>query len=181
MAKDDLRWRRTERNLMDAFGSALSERPLDKITVTSLAREADINKATFYLHYRDVYDLADAYARLQARRVAQRICETCEFFDEPEGSARGLIEGIEASKDVIAALMDNRLMPQFIDEMALCIVVHIDGEEFASRDLRARMMVTFVVEGALHLLWRYADTEPDELYETLVDVFGGLRATKSQA
>lgn len=47
MANTDLRYRRTERFLLEAFGEALEKRALDKITVTSLAAAADINKATF--------------------------------------------------------------------------------------------------------------------------------------
>ena len=35
----------------------LMKKPLDKITVTELCRMAEINRATFYSHYNDCYDL----------------------------------------------------------------------------------------------------------------------------
>lgn len=55
----DLRVERTRRNIMNAFISLRGKKPIEKITVKELAEIAEINKATFYLHYRDIYDLAE--------------------------------------------------------------------------------------------------------------------------
>lgn len=41
------------------FWSFSRKKPIEKITVTELAKLAEINKATFYLHYSDIYSLAD--------------------------------------------------------------------------------------------------------------------------
>ena len=56
----DLRVIKTQRAIHDAFLSLLRTKPLAKISVTELARIAEINKGTFYLHYRDIYDLYHA-------------------------------------------------------------------------------------------------------------------------
>lgn len=55
----DLRVQRTRNNIMNAFIQLRSKKELEKITVKELAELAVINKATFYLHYRDIYDLSD--------------------------------------------------------------------------------------------------------------------------
>lgn len=83
--EDDLRWRRTERNLMEAFGRMLEELPVGKISVTALAREADINKATFYLHYSDVFALAEAYAAMLADDVVSSLSEPLTLLSDPQG------------------------------------------------------------------------------------------------
>ena len=46
-----MRYRRTQRNLRQALIALLSEKPIDAISVRELAERADINRATFYLHY----------------------------------------------------------------------------------------------------------------------------------
>ena len=36
----------------------MAEKPLDRIRVTEICQEADVERATFYYHFRDKYDLA---------------------------------------------------------------------------------------------------------------------------
>ena len=49
--KEDLRVRKTKRNIKHALAQLLQTKPLNKITVTEIAKTAEINKGTFYLHY----------------------------------------------------------------------------------------------------------------------------------
>lgn len=53
----DLRIERTRRSIINAFIELRSQKPIEKITVKELAERACINKATFYSHYEDIYDL----------------------------------------------------------------------------------------------------------------------------
>ena len=56
----DLRVQRTRMNIRDAFIELRSRKPIEKITVKELAEAAFINKATFYQHYADLYDLSES-------------------------------------------------------------------------------------------------------------------------
>ena len=55
----DLRIVKTKRSIRNAFLTLLGQKPLEQITIRELTQQAEINKATFYLHYHDIYDLAD--------------------------------------------------------------------------------------------------------------------------
>ena len=55
---EDRRVRRSKKAMVDALASLLREKPLNHITVREIAELADINRGTFYLHYKDVYDMA---------------------------------------------------------------------------------------------------------------------------
>ena len=50
---------KTKKSLFDAFVELRSQKPLEKITVKEITDAAHISKQTFYLHYKDIYDLAD--------------------------------------------------------------------------------------------------------------------------
>lgn len=55
----DLRQKKTKRNIKNAFLNLRMRKPLEKITVRELTEQAEISKATFYLHYKDIYDLSN--------------------------------------------------------------------------------------------------------------------------
>lgn len=58
-AKVDPRIMRTRKLIMDAFIDLSSEKEFKDITVKDITTEAMINRATFYYHFQDIYDLLD--------------------------------------------------------------------------------------------------------------------------
>ncbi len=56
---EDKRIRRTKKLLRQALTRLMQQKDFQSITVTDVVREADINRGTFYAHYRDVYDLRE--------------------------------------------------------------------------------------------------------------------------
>ena len=58
MAKAEYRSAVRSRKLINrALADLLQEKPLDKITVTDVVNRAEINRGTFYAHYRDIPDV----------------------------------------------------------------------------------------------------------------------------
>lgn len=51
--------RKTKKLIQNAFIELLREKPFDNITVGHIAKQANINRGTFYIHYLDKYDLLD--------------------------------------------------------------------------------------------------------------------------
>lgn len=56
-SKGDVRTRRTQILIRDAFMALLIEQGFGKITVQAITQRAHINRATFYRHYTDINDL----------------------------------------------------------------------------------------------------------------------------
>jgi AcrR family transcriptional regulator len=56
----DRRVRRTHAALQNALIGLVEEQDLAQITVADVAERADVSRSTFYDHYRDVHDLAEA-------------------------------------------------------------------------------------------------------------------------
>lgn len=50
----------TKQILRDCIIEMLDEKPLSAISVRELCNYADINRSTFYAHYKDIYDLFDS-------------------------------------------------------------------------------------------------------------------------
>lgn len=56
-SKEDRRVRYTKMVIRESFISLLEEKDIGDITITGLCKKADINRTTFYAHYKDQYDL----------------------------------------------------------------------------------------------------------------------------
>ena len=50
---------RSKRLIRQAFISLIKRKPADRITITDIVNEANINRATFYAHYSCLKDLID--------------------------------------------------------------------------------------------------------------------------
>ena len=56
---NDRRIRYTRHALQTALIERMQQKPLNRITVREVCEAADINRSTFYMHYKDMYDLMD--------------------------------------------------------------------------------------------------------------------------
>ncbi|HZR41333.1 MAG TPA: TetR/AcrR family transcriptional regulator, partial [Ktedonobacteraceae bacterium] len=72
----DLRIRRTHKFLQEAMIELITEKGFDAITVGDIAERAMINRATFYRHYQDKYDLV---ARIFEETANQLVENTKPF------------------------------------------------------------------------------------------------------
>ena len=71
--KNNLRFQEMDRKIREYFLSALSEREPDKITVQEICAHVGINRSSFYLHYRDVYDLLETMSHAAGKAVMEEI------------------------------------------------------------------------------------------------------------
>ncbi len=76
----DPRIRRTRRLLQQAFLELMQKKSFQSISVQEIAERATVNRATFYAHFEDKYDLLDAYLREEFRQwLADRLPQTEDF------------------------------------------------------------------------------------------------------
>lgn len=104
----DRRVRRSRRALVDAFDRLIVAMPLDRITVSALAREADVDRKTFYQHFGSVEGLLDAIAE-------EVVCELLDGVEqvmgerEPSGGAKAG-DALSAFFDVLARSLGRDLV-----------------------------------------------------------------------
>ena len=80
--KSDRRVAYTKRVLREALVRLMGDRHISEITITSICELADINRSTFYLHYRDQYDLLHQIVDEVLRDVRACIVVNQEELDE---------------------------------------------------------------------------------------------------
>ena len=115
----DRRVRKTKKAMSDALAKLLLEKPLNNISVREIADEADINRGTFYLHYRDVFDMAE-----QLQNEIMEKFEEIITSHESETDSENLVpmladcfELISENADLAKVMLSRNGDAAFLDKM----------------------------------------------------------------
>ncbi len=106
--KTDLRVVKTKKRIKQVFLELIEKKELKKITVTEIARIAEINKGTFYLHYKDIYELFAEVLKEKISDCVDNISYFDEFFSDPEAFLFHLYYEFQESKGIRADEMIYR-------------------------------------------------------------------------
>ncbi|HCC00573.1 MAG TPA: hypothetical protein DEP42_05090 [Ruminococcaceae bacterium] len=72
----DLRARYTLKIIQETFLTLLEKKSLDKITVSELCAVAQINRSTFYRHYRDVYAIVEKNVQQIIEEISKQMAQS---------------------------------------------------------------------------------------------------------
>ena len=182
--REDRRVIYTKKVIRDSFLQLLNEKPVEKISVTEICKNADINRGTFYAHYSDPYDLKlklsqeivgiisertaeyvdpDAETRdpIKMMQVLQDNKELCKIFAAPHGDFGTLI-------DIIDQQMERHL------DRLVAPLTELQGEHMSC----LRMMSTAAI-AAIVKYWMDNDLSmaPEEVMELMSKfIHSGLSA-----
>ena len=102
--REDRRIRRTKRLLIQALTKLMQQKQVNEITVKELTDLADINRGTFYLHFRDIYDLLE---RIEDE-LLDGMAECVESCMKRLRKDSGKLSCIAACKDVVLYYERNK-------------------------------------------------------------------------
>ena len=104
--KIDKRVRYTKMFLKEALIKLLNEKPISRITIKELCEEAEINRATFYSHYQDQYDLLDQLEQEMFDKPLLYIESLKEDASENRVKqiVKEILHNIDDNKDLVCAL-----------------------------------------------------------------------------
>jgi len=107
----DRRQQKTRAAILQACIDLLKEKDFRHITVGDIAKRADINRGTFYLHFTDKYDMLDSFENEMAEKIERVIVENVP--KEPD-----LRLFIESRYDTIVQILncyqENRKLLHFL-------------------------------------------------------------------
>lgn len=157
----DLRIKKTRRAIQEAFLRLRAKKPLERITVKELAELAEISKATFYLHYQDIYDLSQQLQREAVEQSLKHIPQPDEFLKDPMQSMQDVVHAFSDQRDVTQVLFSGTQSSQFpamIEESFLQYYSrHFPHLE---QDARFRTFLTYQVYGSY-----YAFANNEDLFQ----------------
>ena len=118
----DRRIVRSRNAILSAFERLLMEKPLADITVSAIAREANVDRKTFYVHFGTVDGLLDAIAVDVVEMIVDSVEKTLASMDG-DTNERALGAAATFFKTVNEALCNNLVLNrQLIENIRLVFV-----------------------------------------------------------
>lgn len=120
----DLRIRRTRKSIRNAFILLLEDKSFTKISVNAITQKAEINRATFYLHYKDIHDLIDSILNELLTSFEKILLEKYKGAYKPGDELSSLVlllEHIEKNATIYKALLVSKHVPFFTPRLMTLI------------------------------------------------------------
>lgn len=154
----DLRIEKTRCAIRNAFLQLRSKKPLEKITVKELSELANINKATFYLHYHDIYDLSESLERDIVQECLHGIEHPENIFTDNQSFVKDLEETFNANEQLIKILFEGNRSNSFMDifEEELYKIIYTAYPDYQPSP-ENKMVMTFLIYGGYYTYFKHCD------------------------
>lgn len=128
--KEDRRIRRTRRLLKQGLAELMLEQEFKNITVKDITERMDLNRGTFYLHYKDTYDLLEKIENEILDELQMLINTYIEPGDKKSiySVLNPVIDYIAENEKLCRAIFENRVCGDFIDKFR--DLMYRNGERF---------------------------------------------------
>lgn len=167
----DLRIERTRKCIKDAFIELRKNKPIEKITVKELAALASINKATFYSHYTDIYDLSEQLEEEIISSIVANIPHINCLISNPTIAVDELTYALIQSKEITDILFSgnrNGLYGIRLENSIKKEIFHLYPQY--QDDLQWNMVLTFLIHGGIYSFPSYFHKNPTKAREILCEL-----------
>lgn len=163
--KLDRRQKYTRLVLKESLLKLLEQKTISTVTVKEICKQADINRSTFYTHYKDQFDLLD---KIEEEIIADlyhyldRYQSNLE--DESIQMVEKLLDYIEDNKHTFQILLNKNADPAFekrLKDTAQHFMIHNWMREQPVDKQVSMYLSTFVVSGAIHVIKNWIDHDMD--------------------
>lgn len=122
--------RNTKRTLSESLKKAMKKKPFQKITVSELIQDCDINRKTFYYHFEDIYDLLKWTLEQEAINVVKHF----DLLVDYEEAINFIMDYVESNEYILNCAYDsigrdelNRFFSADFLEVVVSIIDHFEA------------------------------------------------------
>ena len=169
----DRRVRKTRRILRECLTRILKEKKIQDITVRELADMADINRGTFYLHYKDVFDLLEQIEQELTEKLEDILDHHSveELLSRPSLLFSDLYPTVQENADIITILIGENGDLNFVNRIKAilrdrCLQKWLTSNYSCSTDL-LEAYSAFIISGCVGIVQYWLETGMKESPEQM--------------
>lgn len=182
----DRRVRKTRRILRECLTRLLKEKKIQDITVRELADMADINRGTFYLHYKDVFDLLEQIEQELTEKLEDILDHHSveELLSRPSLLFSDLYPTVQENADIITILIGENGDLNFVNRIKAilrdrCLKKWLTSNYSCSTDL-LEAYSAFIISGCVGIVQYWLETgmkeSPEQMAKATEDfILRGIR------
>lgn len=181
MNENDRRVRKTKESLKKALMQLVCRKEPGSITIKELTEAASINRATFYDHYADIYELYDDVERDALEKIRTALMEN----DFPDRAAiyRAVIDVMQSNVDTFMVLMRDGSNGSFEESMAQIFEMSYLRNELTDHYLDSfsedrRFLLAYHTQGCIGLVKKWIKEgcryPKEEIVARMTDADGAL-------
>lgn len=176
--QEDKRIRRTKKLLRQALTRLMQQKDFQSITVSDVVREADINRGTFYAHYRDVYDLRE---KIEAEMIADFRGMIADLKPSETTTLRPVlsraVDYLEENREIVTALVQGTGVEGFGRKL-IGVIEGCRMEMLVYRSIEDVYEARFLATGIVGMMEKWiAEPQPipkNEMVELMVRILTPL-------
>ena len=168
----DIRVEKTKRSIINAFLEIRSKKPLEKITVKELAELAYINKATFYLHYKDIYDLSEQLEAEVVSTIVKGIPHPDLIITNPRLIIEELTISAISQNNLTNILFSGSRAPIYEQQLEHQLKEHIFKlyPEY-KYNIKIKIILSIILHNSFYLFSEFGTTNnTDEILQLIGDI-----------
>ncbi len=164
---------KSQRHLISAFMKVRKTKPLEKITVVELCKEADVNKSTFYAYYHDVYDLSDQLQTEAFAQIMGSVGNLSTIVNDTPKFTQDLLHRVVEESETLNCLFQGAeayKFPQKFYDAVMEVFYRYKPEH--KGDMKHQIMMTFKVYGAYFALMTNEEFDEEERIQYIGELTG---------
>lgn len=176
--------RKTKQLIQTSFLDILENKSFEAITVGDITKFAQINRGTFYLHYKDKFDLLDQIEQQLFENVGNHIDElqthyssTQTFEKGQEQLAATLFSSIKMHAPILKIFLSDRgragFHLRFRDAFSEKVRVNLEKNENLMANLKVPIeyFLSFITSAFLGLIEQWVQNELDKTPEEMTNLY----------
>lgn len=165
--KVDNRIEGTLQRIREAYLKEKRKKSISEIKIIDICKNANINKSTFYRHYRDIYDLADIIENSVIDEIHSKINHLSHLLTDPEAYINDSMGAFKEQRELLSLVFDSR-MDLLISKIERGLVEHYISENHSRYE---ELLIKFCVGGASRIITgSLSEAESKESTEFLINM-----------
>lgn len=164
---------RSKQMIREAFLSLIREKDVSEITVTELVKRADLNRATFYAHYPDIYGVLEEFED-EALQIMMELLSDFQyesFFQNPMPVLLKMNQYLEKDLEFYRIMLGTKTSEPFLEKLKKIFVNYMLNDPEIPAEVRSsvqfEMRICFFAGGIINI---YKQWLKGELKGTLNDI-----------
>lgn len=166
----------TKNLIRDKFIDMLNERPLDKITVKELAKRCEINRNTFYYHYKDIYEILSEIFQKELKKVIAEYNDTLSWEESFLLATEFALENKKAIYHVYNSIRREELEDYIYDVAGNIMIRYVEkkSEDINALEGDKNLIATFYQSALTEMVLRWIDAGMEADTELIIRRIGQL-------